>query len=129
MDIDVGPLSDDTVLERELRQALKSSGEIELFKTVNKSLRVRGELADNESVKTILSAMWEIVATFFEKITEADTIAGLDSSHALVLLHQKMRANFDCVALINATLKQGHEAEEELRAMDQMEHEVEDNEL
>lgn len=127
MDIDVGPLTDDAVLERELQQALKSEGEIELFKTVNKALRLRQELAKTEAVRTILAGMWEVVADFFETVTEADTLAGLGHDHKLVILHHKMRANFDCVAAMNATLKQGHEAEDELRAIDQMGHETDED--
>ena len=129
VDADVGSLTDDDVLELELRQALKSEGEIELFKIVNKAMRIRGELASSEAVKTIMTAMWTNVADFFEAVTSAETLQNLPNDDKIVLMHQDMRANFNAVALINGSIKDGHEAEKELQAMDHMEHEIVEDEL
>lgn len=123
---DVGSIIDDDVLERELQQAMKSEGEIELFKVVNKSLRIRTELANSESVRVMMSLMWGAVANFFEKVTECDTLTGLAPDDPIVTLHQYMQSNFKVVATINATLKAGREAEDELKAIDQMDHDSED---
>ena len=117
---------DDEVLEKELRDALKSEGEIELFKLINKSLRVRAELADSETVRTMLVGMWENVAAFFEAITAAKTLAGLTHDDDLVVLHQRMLANFDVVSTINGLFKAAKDAEKELIAKDQMDHDTEE---
>ena len=125
-EVDQTSFHNDPVLERELRQALKSEGEIELFKIVNKRIRIEGELENSETVRLMLGHMWGCVADFFELITEAETIAGLQPGDGLVVAHARMRANFDVVATVNATLKVGREAETELRAIDDMGHEAEE---
>ena len=86
--VDTSNVYGDDVLERELRDALKSEPEIELFKLINKSLRVRAELADTETVKIMLSQMWSNVADFFEVVTEVPTLGtvGLLSLAGLVLV-------------------------------------------
>ena len=124
--VDTSQVYDDDVLERELRDALKTEGEIELFKLVNKALAVKRELADTEAVRQMLSGMWSNVAEFFETVTAAPTLAGLSPDDDLVLQHQRMRANFDVVAGINQLFKQASEAEAELVSADQMSHEAEE---
>jgi len=124
---DVGSIIDDDVLERELQQAMKSEGEIELFKIVNKSLRIRGELANSESVRVMMSLMWANVADFFDAVTNCTSLQDLAAENHVVALHHEMRANFKVVATINATIKAGREAENELRAVDQMEHDSEED--
>jgi hypothetical protein len=126
LDVDVGPLTDDLVLERELRQALKSEGEIELFKAVNKRLRIGGELVNSEVLQGAVNAMWDQVGEFFDKLTVAPTIALLEPDHELVAAFHRMQANFEVIAGINATLKAGREAEEELQAIDDMTHDAEE---
>lgn len=127
-DVDQSALSSDDVLERELREALKSEGEIELFKKIQDSLAVESELRKNPLVRKILHGMWDEVAVFFALVTEADTLAGLDANDPLVLGHQRMAANFSVVAGINQTFKDAAEAEGTLRAVDDMGHTIEDAE-
>ena len=124
-EVDTSQVYADDVLERELRDALKSEGEIELFKRINKALRVKGELADSETVRQMLADMWENVAEFFEAVTDAKTLAGLANDDELVLQHQLMRANFAVVANVNQLFKEASEAEVELTAVDQMARESE----
>ena len=125
--IDTSAIYDDEdVLERELRQALKSEGEIELFKVINRSLQVRQELANTQTVRIMLANMWEGVADFFESVTEAPTLAGLANDHELVVQHQQMKANFAAVGAINELFKDAREAEQELASVDLMTKEVED---
>lgn len=132
MDPDRGPVVDqsslmeDGVLEVELRQALKSEGDIELFKAVQLSFQIANELANTASVKIMLSAMWSNVADFFERITEVPTLAGLAHDDPVVIDHQRMLANFEVVASINAIFKAAAEAETELRAADDMGQEIEE---
>jgi hypothetical protein len=116
----------DGVLERELREALKSEGEIELFKIVQQMFQIEGELANSAAVKQMLSGMWQNVIEFFALMTETPTLAGLAPDHDLVLQHQRMLANFIVVANVNAVFKAAREAETELRAVDDMGHEIED---
>lgn len=125
-EVDTSQVYSDDILERELRDAMKSEGEIELFKLVAKGLRVRGEVADSETVSLMLSKMWSNVADFFEIVTEAPTLAGLDHDNELVIRHQRMKANFEVVAGINSLFKQSSEAESELLATDHMGHELEE---
>lgn len=125
-EVDTSQLYGDDVLERELRDAMKSEGEIELFKLVAKGLRVRGEVATTETVSIMLSQMWSNVADFFETVTEAPTLAGLAHDHDLVVQHQRMKANFEVVAGINNLFKQASEAEVDLLAADQMADETEE---
>jgi hypothetical protein len=124
--VDTANLYNDDVLEKELRDALKSEPEIELFKLINKSLRVRAELADTEIIRVMLGKMWGTVADFFEVVTEAPTLAALPHDDPLVLAHQRMKANFEVVSEINNLFKQAGEAEVDLKAIDQMEHETEE---
>ena len=124
--VDQSSLMDDQVLERELRDALRSEGEIELFKIIQTSLQVRNELADTASVRVMLSGMWNNVADFFEEIVSAPTLAGLAADNALVAKHQRMLANFAVVSDINQTFKSAVEAEAELRAVDDMDIDRED---
>ena len=124
--VDQSSLMSDEVLERELRANLKSEGEIELFKVVQKKFQIEADLAGSAIVRTMLHSMWENVIEFFALMTETQTIAGLPPDHDLVLEHQRMRANFDVVASINAIFKAAREAETELRAVDDMGHEIED---
>jgi hypothetical protein len=127
-EVDTSAVYADGVMERELREATKSEGEIELFKVVRQSLRVRGELANSEVVKRALSVIWGNVAEFFEAVTEAETLAGLSHDDPIVNHHQRMLANFTVIADINQTLKAGNDAERELTAVDQMSHFTEDEE-
>jgi hypothetical protein len=124
--VDASPLHADQVLERELREALRSEGEIELFKVIQQGLAVRAELQQSAIVRSMLSAMWSTVADFFEAVTAAETLAGLEHNDPLVLHHQRMRANFSVVADVNQSFKKSAEAEEELVAVDDMESEIED---
>ena len=125
-DIDTSRLYDDDVLEREVQQALGSTDlEVELFKVINKMLRVKGDL-QNETVKIALAGMWANVADFFDAITTADTLAGLPHDHELVTMHQTMKANFTVVSNINAVFSDAREAETELRALDDMDQEIEE---
>jgi len=126
-EVDTSRLYDDDVLEREVQEALGSTDrEVELFKTINAMLRVKAELANNESIKIALAGMWSVVADFFDAIAGADTIAGLPHDHELVVLHQRMKANFTVVSNINAVFKDAREAEDELRANDDMDHFVDE---
>lgn len=126
-DLDNSRLYDDDVLERELQQALGSTDrEIELFKAINQMLRVKADL-QNETTKITLAGMWGNVADFFDAVTEADTLIGLAPDHKLVTLHQRMRANFSIVSDINAVFGNAREAEGELRALDDMDHEMPDD--
>ena len=125
-DVDVSALDDDAVIERELREAFRSEGEIELFKVISRMLAVKSELANSVIVKKMLADMWGVVSEFFDTISEAPTIAGLAHDDSLVLLHQRMQANFTVVAGVNQTFKDSREAEEELRAVDDMDHKIED---
>lgn len=124
--VDQSSLMDDDVLERELRSALKSEGEIELFKIIQKMMQVQGELQRSVVVKQMLSGMWGNVIEFFALMTEVPTLAALPPDHDLVIKHQRMIANFDVVADVNAIFKAAREAEAELRAVDDMGHEIED---
>lgn len=119
-EVDSSQVYSDDVLERELRDAMKSEGEIELFKLVAVGLRVRGEVATTETVAIMLSKMWSNVADFFESVTEATTLAGLAPDSDLVIQHQRMLANFHVVAEINKLFRQSSEAETELMAIDHM---------
>ena len=124
--VDQSSLMSDGILERELREALKSEGEIELFKIVQQMFQIQGELANTAVVKQMLHGMWDNVIEFFALMTETKTLAGLDPNDELVLQHQRMLANFAVVANVNAVFKAAREAETELRAVDDMEHEIED---
>lgn len=124
--VDQASLMNDEVLELELRGALKSEGEIELFKIVQRKFQIEGELANSAAVRVMLSGMWENVIEFFALMTEAPTLAGLNQDNDLVLHHQRMLANFDVVSDINAVFKAAREAETELRAVDDMGHDIED---
>ena len=128
IEVDSGPVFDDIELERELRAAMKGEPEIALFKTINRALRVKDELANTEAVRAILNPMWETVAEFFQRIVDADTLQGLDEHHEIVVLHKDMQANFRAVAAINQVFKESNLAEEQLLAMDQMQQEQEDTE-
>lgn len=125
-DVDQSALYSDAVMEAELRESMRSEGEIELFKIISRALSVRSELANSVVVKQMLGQMWSMVADFFEAVTEAPTLAGLPHDDPMVLLHQRMLANFTVVAGVNQTLIAAREAEQELRAVDDMEHEIED---
>ena len=125
-DVDQSSLMADGVLERELRDALKSEGEIELFKIIQHMFQIDGELAKSVIVRQMLSGMWENVIEFTALMTETPSISGLAPDHDLVLQHQRMLANFDVVAGVNAVFKAAREAETELRAADDMGHEIED---
>ena len=125
-EVDTSQVYSDDVLERELRDAMKSAGEIELFKLVAKGMRVRGEVAETECVAIMLSKMWSNVADFFESVTEAETLANLLPDSELVLQHQRMLANFNVVAGINELFKQSSEAEAELTAIDHMSDETDE---
>lgn len=122
---DTSPVYDDEVLAHELRQALKSDGEIELFKVINRSLRVKDELANTETIRTLLQFFWQNVADFFDEIVEIDSIAHLEHTHPLVVKHKDMQAHFRAVASINAVFKDAETAEEQLIANDQMDREQE----
>jgi len=125
-DLDNSRLYDDDVLERELQEALGSNDrEVHLFKVINKMLRVKSDL-QSEITKIMLTGMWNNVAEFFDAITSADTIAGLPADHALVTLHQRMKANFSVVSDVNAVFGDAREAESELRSADDMDHEIEE---
>lgn len=127
-ELDTSRLYDDDVLEREVQSALNSTDrEVELFKVINRMLRVRGELQNNEMARIALSGMWENVADFFDAIIEAKTLAGLEHDDDLVVMHQRMLANFTVVNNINAVFGAAREAEVELRANDDMTHEIEDS--
>ena len=121
-----GPIYSDLELERELRFALKSEPEIDLFKVVNKALRVTAELANNESVKTILQSMWLTVADFYALVVECPSLANLPESDLLVIAHQDMKANFRAVAAINAVFSEASLAEAALSSQDDMQREQED---
>lgn len=125
--VDQSSLMTDGVLERELREALKSEGEIELFKVVQQMFQIQGELANTAVVKQMLAGMWENVIEFFALMTETSTLAGLPPDDELVLQHQRMLANFAVVAGVNAVFKAAREAENELRAVDDMGQEIEDS--
>lgn len=120
-DIDTSALYADGVMERELREATRSEGEIELFKIVQQSMRIRGELANSAIIKNMMSAMWNNVAEFFESVTAAETLANLSYDDPIVCRHQKMLANFTVIADLNQILKAGKEAETELVSVDHME--------
>jgi len=124
--VDQSSLMSDDVLERELRDNLKSEGEIELFKVVQKKFQIEGDLANSAVVRTMLYGMWANAIEFFALMTETKTLAGLAPDDDLVLEHQRMRANFDVVASVNAIFKAAREAETELRAVDDMGHDIED---
>ena len=126
-DVDQSSLMADGVLERELRDALKSEGEIELFKIIQHMFQIDGELAKSVIVRQMLSGMWENVIEFFALMTETTTLAGLAPDNDLVVQHQRMLANFNVVAGINAVYKAAREAETELRAVDDMGQEREDD--
>lgn len=126
-DVDTSRLYDDDVLEREVQQALGSTDrEVELFKVINGMLRVKAELATSEFIKIALTGMWANVADFFDTVAEADTLANLPHDHDLVIMHQRMKANFTVVSNINAVFKDAREAENELRANDDMDHVAEE---
>ena len=124
--VDQSLLMDDGVLEAELRNALRSEGEIELFKAIQTMLQVKNELANSAAVRVMLSGMWTNVADFFDEIVTAPTLVGLAPDDNLVAKHQRMQANFTVVSDINQIFKSAEEAEVELRAVDEMDHERED---
>ncbi len=119
----------DALLEHELRQAMKTEPEIDLFKVINRSLRVKDELANNETIRIILQDMWTDVAEFFHSMVEADTLAGLKHDDPMVVAHKDMQANFRAVAAVNASFKEAQMAQQQLEASDQMDHEQQDAEL
>jgi len=123
---ETGAIYNDVELERELRLAMKTEPEIDLFKTINKAMRIKDELANNESVKALLQSMWRNVEDFYALIIEADNIIGLEPSHDLVVAHLDMKANFRAVAAINMVFKDSEAAEIALVATDQMTREQED---
>jgi len=129
VDSDIGPIYDDNALEVELRNALKSEPEIELFKVINKAMRVKDELANNDAIKAILQDQWRTVAEFFDRITEAPTIARLAHDDELVVLHKDMQANFRAVAAVNSVFKDAQAAESQVLAYDQMSREQENAEI
>lgn len=114
---------DDVQLEKELRAAMRSDEEIDLFKTVRRALAVRDELANSEVVQLVVGTMWEQVAEFAENLFAADTICNLPPDHELVLAHTRMRANIDAVARINGVITEGKAAEQQLVANDELERE------
>lgn len=126
--IDSGPVYDDDILERELKQSMKVEGreDIELFKQVTAGIRLREELAGSEVAKIALRDMWEKVANFFDMLSTAPTIAGLSVNDALVVAHSDMQANFRVVAAINEALKVSLDAEQQVCAMDDMSKPVEE---
>lgn len=129
MQEDTSPVYDDEVLAAELRAAMKSEGEIELFKVINRALRVKDELANTEAIRVMLSSMWQNVADFFDGIVEAPSLAMLPHDHELVVRHKDMQAHFRAVASINQVFKDADSAEEQLVANDQMQREQEETEL
>jgi hypothetical protein len=124
--VDQSFLMEDGVLERELRDALKSEGEIELLKIIQRKFQIENDLANSPIVRQMLSSMWENVIEFFALMTEAPTLVALEPDATLVLQHQRMLANFAVVAGVNAVFKAAKEAEIELRAADDMGHEIEE---
>lgn len=125
--VDQSSLMSDEVLERELRETLRSEGEIELFKVVQQKFQIESDLRNSAVAKQMLSGMWANVIEFFALMTEIKTLAGLAPDNDLVLRHQRMLANFDVVAGVNAIFKASREAEIELRAVDDMDREREDS--
>lgn len=126
---DQSDLYDDVELEKELRMALKTEPQIDLFKTINNAMRVKDELANNQAVKTIVRDMWTNVAEFFDEIVKVGSIQDLPHDHDLVVAHKDMQANFRAVAAINGIFKEATVAEQTLLAEDQMNREQEDTEL
>jgi len=126
---ETGPIYDDIELESELRAALKTEPEIELFKVINRAMRVKDELANNEVVKVMLQDMWRNVAEFFDAITDANTLVGLTENSPIVVSHKDMQANFRAVAAVNMIFKEADNAEEQLIASDQMQREQEETEI
>lgn len=124
-----GRYYDDNELELELRNALKSEPEIELFKIINRAMLVKDELANSPAIRAILQDQWRTVAEFFDRITNAPTLAGLPGDHELVVLHKDMQANFRAVASVNAIFKEAIAAEEQVLTFDQMAREQENTEL
>lgn len=123
---DTSPVYEDEVLAAELRAAMKSEGEIELFKQINRMLRVKHELANTETLGTVLAKMWEQVADFFELLAEAPTLAQLPHDHTIVVAHKDMQANFRAVGAINQVFSDAEAAEQQVVAQDQMTREQED---
>ena len=123
---ETGPIYDDAELEAELRGALKSEPEIELFKVINKAMRVKDELANNEAIKAIVRDMWQNVAEFFDAIVNHGSLAQLAEDDPIVVAHKDMQANFRAVAAVNMVFKDAKVAEEQLIAADQMSREQED---
>ncbi len=123
---ETGAIYDDDELEFELRQALKTEPEIDLFKTINRAVRLKDELANSEVIKVMLQGMWQNVADFFDQVTNAPTLAGLEPDHPIVVSHKDMQANFRVVAAVNAIFKEANSAEDQLVADDQMTREQED---
>jgi hypothetical protein len=123
---------DDTQLEREMRLALAGrEGEAEdlrLFRQLANRLDVQKELANSPVIKAILYDMWENVALFFDSVTNAKTLIGLEPGDALVLSHQRMQADFSCINAINRKLVEGRLAEARLLAGEDMERDQEDAE-
>lgn len=126
---DLSKVYDDSELEKELRMALKSEPEIDLFKSINRAMRVKDELANNEAVKTIVRDMWTNVAEFFDQVVNIGSIQELPHSHDLVVAHKDMQANFRAVAAINGIFKESTIAEQTLLAEDQMNREQQEAEL
>ncbi len=125
-ELDDSRLYDDSVLERELQEALGSNDrEVHLFKVINKMLRVKRDL-QSETTKIMLTGMWGNVADFFDAVVGADTLIGLAPDDKLVTLHQRMKANFSVVSDVNAVFGEAREAESELRSADDMDNEIEE---
>ena len=120
---ETGPMYDDQELEIELRHALKSEPEIELFKEINRAVRVKDELANNETIKAILQDQWRTVADFFDAIVHIGSLQDLQSDHPLVTAHKDMQAGFRAVASVNMIFKNANSAEAQLVATDQLERE------
>lgn len=125
-EIELGEIYSDVELERELRLAMKTEPEIDLFKTINKALRVREELVASEAVQAVLQSMWQNVADFYARVIEADHLIGLPADHELVIAHLDMKADFRAVAAVNLLFKDSKTAELALVASDQMTREQED---
>ncbi len=119
---------DDTVLERELANAMRSEETINLFKVVRDNLQIRNELANTKTLQVVLGEMWANVAEFFDRICTIESLAGLEPNSDLVVKHMRMRADFDAIAAINRTFKDAAEAVEELEAEDLARQQQGDNE-
>jgi len=123
---DTSPVYDDDVLAAELRAAMKTEPEIELFKVINRAMRVKDELANTETIRTMLQHFWQNVAEFFDEVVEADTLARLPHDHSIVVRHKDMQAHFRAVSAINAVFTDADAAEEQVVAVDEMQREQEE---